>query len=81
MAEDELQVYLDDKLEEMGINDISNVEEMYPCALMQEGIQLSRMIDSSPDYNVVATISIDPVRDNYVVDRSLIRRSWQQAVD
>ncbi|KAF0318026.1 amino acid adenylation domain-containing protein [Colletotrichum asianum] len=81
MAEDELQVYLDDKLEETGINDISNVEEIYPCAPMQEGIQLSKMVASSPDYNVVATISIDPVRDNDVVDRSLVRRSWQQVVD
>jgi hypothetical protein len=81
MEEDELQDYLDDKLEEAGIVEISDVEEICPCAPIQEGIQLSKMDPSAPDYNVVATISIDPVRDNDAVDPSLVRRSWQRVVD
>ncbi|KAI3399119.1 hypothetical protein diail_7698 [Diaporthe ilicicola] len=81
MDEDELQDYLDEKLEEVGIVDISDVEEICPCAPIQEGIQLSKMAPSAPDYNVVATISIDPVRDNDSVDPSLVRRSWQRVVD
>lgn len=81
MEEDELQDYLQDKLEEVGINDVSEVEEIYPCAPIQEGIQLSKMDPSASDYNVVATIFIDPVRDNDAVEPSLVRRSWQQVVD
>ncbi|KAI7774495.1 hypothetical protein LA080_008302 [Diaporthe eres] len=81
MEEDELQEYLDEKLEEVGIVDIADVEEIYPCTHLQEGIQLSKMNPSAPDYNVVATISIDPVRDNDAVDPSLVRRSWQRVVD
>lgn len=81
MEEDELQDYLDEKLDEVGIDDIDDVAEICPCAPMQEGIQLSKMDPSAPDYNVVATISIDPVRDNDVVDPSLVRRCWQQVVD
>lgn len=81
MEEDELQDYLDDKLEEAGMVDIDDVEEICPCAPMQEGIQLSKMDPSAPDYNVVATMSIDPVQDNDTVDLSLVGRCWQRVVD
>ncbi|KAG8157416.1 hypothetical protein KVR01_012800 [Diaporthe batatas] len=81
MDEEEFQEYLDEKLEEVGIVDISDVEEICPSAPMQEGIQLSKMDPSAPDYNVVATICIHPVRDNDAVDPSLVRRCWQQVVD
>lgn len=81
MEEDELQCFLDEKLEEVDINQVSEVEDIYPCAPIQEGIQLSKMDPSAPDYNVVATISIDPIRDDDVIDMKLVRHSWQQVVD
>ncbi|POS69557.1 hypothetical protein DHEL01_v212048 [Diaporthe helianthi] len=81
MEEEELHEYLDNKTEEKGIIDIADVEKICPCAPTQEGIQLSKMCASAPDYNVLATISIHPVRDNDAVNLRLILRSWQQVVD
>ncbi|KAF1934460.1 condensation-domain-containing protein [Didymella exigua CBS 183.55] len=80
MNDDELDSFLEEKLEEADI-DLSEVEDIYPCAPIQEGIQLSKLVPSAPDYNVVATISIESVRDGDCVDLRLVRKAWQQVVD
>ncbi|KAI9146790.1 Nonribosomal peptide synthetase ACTTS1 [Paramyrothecium foliicola] len=81
MDDDELKEFLDTKLEEVNIDNLADVEDIYPCAPIQEGIQLSKMNISSPDYNVVATISIDPVSRGGIIDLDIVRHSWQQVVN
>ncbi|TLS21084.1 uncharacterized protein PpBr36_10621 [Pyricularia pennisetigena] len=81
MEEDELGEYLEEKLEELEIGDESDVEEICPCAPIQEGIQLSKMDPSAPDYSVVATIEVNPVRGQDAIELGLVRRAWQQVVD
>lgn len=81
MEGDELEDLLDEKLEETNIDSVSEVEDIYPASPIQEAIQLSKMSLSGPDYNVVATILIQPVQESVTVDVELVRQSWRKVVD
>ena len=76
---DGLRQLVSEKLPRLGITDMANVEDVYPCTQMQQGILISTQRDSGH----YAVHGIYKVRSNdgRAIDAQKLATSWQRFVD
>ncbi|RAK95786.1 nonribosomal peptide synthase Pes1 [Aspergillus ibericus CBS 121593] len=75
---EELEALVSKKLPSVGVNAMDDVEDIYPCSSMQQGILLSRSRDSSL-YAVHDTFEIRGAAHKPDIDRLTL--AWQKVVD
>jgi amino acid adenylation domain-containing protein len=75
---DDLSRLTTEILPEIGIRSLNDVEDIYPCSSMQEGLLISKTRDTS-FYAVHSTYEI--TRTGGPVDAHRLADSWQQVVD
>ncbi|KAK0116563.1 hypothetical protein ONS96_012421 [Cadophora gregata f. sp. sojae] len=79
LAYDQLEVLTRDKLPTLGISNIDNIEDIYPCSSMQEGILISQAKSSS--FYAVQVVHRLKDRSDAPADANKLARAWQQVVD
>lgn len=72
---------IQEKLQEVGSYDVSDVEDVYPCSPIQELLQVGQIMDSGIRYKIVCLIAVDAVRRDEYVDTEQLKWSWQQVVN
>ncbi|KAF2757245.1 nonribosomal peptide synthase [Pseudovirgaria hyperparasitica] len=77
---DEMQQMVEETFPDAGIKSPEEVEDVYPCAPMQEGLFLSQLRDPS-SYLFSAVYDVDPVDPSHKIDGKKLLSSWQPVVD
>ncbi|KAI4152398.1 MAG: hypothetical protein L6R39_001827, partial [Caloplaca ligustica] len=67
------------RLPSMGINDMTNIENIYGCSSMQQGLLLSQ-IKNTGQYMYHATFAVNPVNPANIVSSERLARAWQAVV-
>ncbi|KAH8586225.1 hypothetical protein B0O99DRAFT_695700 [Bisporella sp. PMI_857] len=65
----------------LGINDVSEIEDIYPCSPIQEGLQVSQIDSGGTMYKTVHLVTVEPTYSGGCVDIQQLRQAWQQVVD
>lgn len=73
---EDLQSFEQMSLTEFGISDLSNVEDIFPCSAMQQGILVSQGLNSN-NYRTVLGISVKCKRQ---IDISEVQSAWRRVV-
>ncbi|KAF4633014.1 hypothetical protein G7Y89_g5108 [Cudoniella acicularis] len=76
---DGLDKILTRSLPQMGISP-SDVEDIYPCAPLQEGLLISQLRNPSL-YHFHAVFKVIPARDGEPINPTRLARAWQKVVD
>ncbi|KFY79912.1 hypothetical protein V499_01170 [Pseudogymnoascus sp. VKM F-103] len=76
---DSLRGSTKDKLHQVGVMDIANVEDAYPCSPMQQGMLLSKA-RSTGNYNTSTVFEVRP-RSVVALSAERLKDAWQQVVD
>ena len=76
---DGLEQLITRKLPEMGVTNMSNVEDIYRCSQIQQGLLISKQRDEAY-YAIHGTYEVKP-RDGSRVDSSRLEHAWQRVVD
>lgn len=76
---DSLRGSTKDKLHQVGVMDIANVEDAYPCSPMQQGMLLSKA-RSTGNYNTSTVFEVTP-RSVVTLSAERLKDAWQQVVD
>jgi amino acid adenylation domain-containing protein/non-ribosomal peptide synthase protein (TIGR01720 family) len=66
-------------LAEVGIASLDNVEAVYPCSSVQQGILLSQIKDPGY-YSYSITFSVTCVRSGYLIDAQRLSDAWKRVV-
>ncbi|KAF2149248.1 acetyl-CoA synthetase-like protein [Myriangium duriaei CBS 260.36] len=74
-----LDILTNQTLPALGLKNVENIEDMYPCSPMQSGILLSRL-RSDRAYHVVQVFEIASTNGRKI-NTELLRQAWQQVVD
>jgi amino acid adenylation domain-containing protein/non-ribosomal peptide synthase protein (TIGR01720 family) len=77
---DSLRQLVEKKLPALGLSDIKDIEDIYPCSPLQNGILMSQM--KKPDlYNTRTIWKVLPRERSGSVDAKQIQRAWKGVVD
>jgi amino acid adenylation domain-containing protein/non-ribosomal peptide synthase protein (TIGR01720 family) len=76
---DDLHKLTTERLPKIGISNISDVQEIYPCSSMQEGLLISQTKSSA--FYAVQVVSELQVASDLRADREHLANAWQQVVD
>lgn len=69
-----------ERLSELGLKKLNEIEDIYPCSPMQEGLILSQAT-SSGNYEIDSVYLVNSLRDGKQVNIEKLLSSWQQVVD
>ncbi|KAL2783280.1 hypothetical protein BJX66DRAFT_345079 [Aspergillus keveii] len=75
-----LQTLFSDTLPKLGVHSRDEVEDVYPCSSMQEGILFSQLRDSSA-YMLHTIFNIRDNRDNQPINIPRLRKAWQLVIN
>lgn len=79
LTQKSLQQLVHDRLPELGVEDMNEIEDIYPCSPIQEGMLVSQA-KMPGHYNTKFTFeAISP--DGGVVDTGRLKRAWADVVD
>ena len=67
-------------LPQIGVDDIGNIEDIYPCTPIQEGILVAQT-KSPHNYNVQGISRVSPGPGEQRIDTQRLRDSWQMIVN
>ena len=76
---DDLEQLTTHRLPRVGINDISDVEDIYRCSQIQQGLLISRQRDAG-FYAIEGVYKVNS-RNGNLIDSSRIANAWQRVVD
>ncbi|KAL8760972.1 MAG: hypothetical protein Q9184_002869 [Pyrenodesmia sp. 2 TL-2023] len=79
LSYESLEKLIKDRLPSLGISDIGNVEDIYCCSQIQQGLLISTQRDEG-FYAIEGLYKVNS-RDNTPVDSSRIARAWQKVVN
>lgn len=69
-----------ERLPDIGINNFDNVEDIYPCSPMQQGLLLSQGRESG-NYEIQFTYSITPSQQGAQINSQRLLSAWQQVLN
>ncbi|KAF4440789.1 non-ribosomal peptide synthetase [Fusarium austroafricanum] len=73
------EVQIEQRLAQMGIASLSNVEAVYPCSSVQQGIYFAQIKDPQ-HYSYSVTFSVNCVQPGDVVSVKRLAHAWQRVV-
>ncbi|KAL8924366.1 MAG: hypothetical protein Q9208_004148 [Pyrenodesmia sp. 3 TL-2023] len=79
LSYENLETLIKDRLPSLGISDIGNVEDIYCCSQIQQGLLISTQRDEG-FYAIEGLYKVNP-HDDSSVDSSRIARAWQKVVN
>ncbi|OKL58374.1 hypothetical protein UA08_06365 [Talaromyces atroroseus] len=77
---DQLRNFIKDQLHQVGVTDLAEVEDAYPCSPMQQGMILSKA-RLTGDYNTSTIHEIVPRVPGSSLSSASLRQAWQRVVD
>ncbi|RAH74069.1 nonribosomal peptide synthase Pes1 [Aspergillus aculeatinus CBS 121060] len=77
LSYDELDTIIAKKLPDLGVTSFEDLEDIYPCSMMQQGILLSRSRDTTL-YAVHGTFEVSGLRGKPTMNR--LTTAWQRVV-
>ncbi|KAI9848835.1 MAG: NRPS [Sclerophora amabilis] len=77
---DDLDRLKNKTLPQIGISSLNDLEDLYPCSPMQQGILLSQTKNSGT-YEFQTICEVVPSRASYIVDVQRLQTAWQKVVD
>lgn len=77
---EELEHLQSERFQDIGVLDIDEIEDIYPCSPMQQGLMLSQT-RSTGNYQVQVTYEVTSTRTVATVDTDRLTSAWQQVVD
>ena len=80
MTYDGLDNLLREKLVKAGIDDLENIEEIYPCSPMQQGLLVSQSLSSDGVYEYRHLIEFTPTGSNRSIDADRMAAAWGRVV-
>ncbi|KIA75536.1 hypothetical protein HK57_00693 [Aspergillus ustus] len=80
ISQDSLDTLFGDTLPKLGVYSRDEVEDIYPCSSMQEGILFSQLRDPSA-YMLHTTFNIKHNRDDKPINIPRLRKAWQMVVN
>ncbi|KAL3462809.1 hypothetical protein BJX64DRAFT_288021 [Aspergillus heterothallicus] len=80
ISQNALQSLFSDILPKLGVHSRDEVEDIYPCSSMQEGILFSQLRDPSA-YMLHTIFNIRNNRDNQPINIPRLRKAWQLVVN
>jgi non-ribosomal peptide synthase protein (TIGR01720 family) len=80
ISQNSLQTLFSDTLPKVGVHSRDEVEDVYPCSSMQEGILFSQLRDTSA-YMLHTIFNIRDNRDNQPINIPRLRKAWQLVVN
>ncbi|KAL2846707.1 hypothetical protein BJY01DRAFT_247134 [Aspergillus pseudoustus] len=80
ISQNSLDTLFGDTLPKLGIYSRDEVEDVYPCSSMQEGILFSQLRDPSA-YMLHTTFNIKSNRDDQPINIPRLRKAWQMVVN
>ncbi|KAL3441174.1 hypothetical protein BJX65DRAFT_314060 [Aspergillus insuetus] len=75
-----LQTLFSDTLPKLGVHSRDEVEDVYPCSSMQEGILFSQLRDPFA-YMLHTIFNVSDTRDNQPINIPRLRKAWQLVVN
>ena len=76
---DDLKQLTTDRLPRIGISDMSNIEDIYRCSQIQQGLLISKQRDAG-FYAIEGVYKVNS-KDGASIDSSRVARAWQKVVD
>lgn len=76
----ELQQLINETLPRLGVYDKENIEDIYPCSPVQEGILLSQLRDPS-SYIFHTVFEVTDNRSRRPIDANQLLSAWQQVIN
>ncbi|KAL2812692.1 hypothetical protein BJX63DRAFT_432394 [Aspergillus granulosus] len=80
ISQNSLQALFSDTLPKLGVHSRDEVEDIYPCSSMQEGILFSQLRDPSA-YMLHIIFNIRYSRDTQPINIPRLRKAWQMVVN
>jgi amino acid adenylation domain-containing protein/non-ribosomal peptide synthase protein (TIGR01720 family) len=80
MTYDGLDQLKNERLQEIGLSNLAEIEDVYPCSLMQQGLLLSQT-KASGAYEVAFTYEVVPPSAGPLIDVGKLLSAWQQVVE
>ncbi|KAL2858790.1 hypothetical protein BJX68DRAFT_262327 [Aspergillus pseudodeflectus] len=80
ISQNSLQTLFSETLPKLGVHSRDEVEDVYPCSSMQEGILFSQLRDPSA-YMLHTIFNIRDTRDNQPINIPRLRKAWQLVVN
>lgn len=76
---EDLKTMMTEKLPQLGVSGIDDVEDVYPCSPMQQGLLLSQSRSSA--YYAVEGVYEVKAETNHQIDSQRLADSWQNVID
>ena len=76
---DQLEQLVTDKFPRLGIIDLKDVEDIYPCSQIQQGLMISKQRDTGL-YAIEVTYQVNS-KDGVPVEKVRLASAWQQVID
>ncbi|KAI9368786.1 hypothetical protein BJX61DRAFT_546202 [Aspergillus egyptiacus] len=80
ISQQSLQTLFNNTLPKLGIHGRDDVEDIYPCSPMQEGIMFSQLRDPSA-YMLHTIFNVRDNRNNQPINIPRLRKAWQMVVN